>query len=168
MTIVVCGKPWEFLEFSSSFINPMKRRILLLLSRGPLPSKHISEHLNLSEKNVLSYLKELLDAGLVEGIDKEGLKFYVSVHLVLFDSDIEDLKAIHGKLADEFWGRFTDIVAKNHKAIERSFLKNEGRYTLGRIVAHLLLQVFGSMVEKARTEIKREDERIVAQISSEE
>ena len=80
--------------------DPIRREILALLRRGPLPAGEIAAHFDVSAATISHHLAILRDAGLVLD-DKQGKYIYYELNMSVVDEILGWISSLKGEDRDE-------------------------------------------------------------------
>ncbi|MEM0319817.1 MAG: hypothetical protein QXS67_00155 [Candidatus Nezhaarchaeales archaeon] len=138
---------------SSVLSNSAKRKILEILSRGPLALDTLAALAGVSELLIKDVINEMESLGIVktEIVERKGIrKIFVKPLIPLYyEGDVSGLDKVIEEASHKMVEDFMKVVSERTDEIEKAFNNNEGRYTISSILAYC----FAAAYKKACKEL---------------
>lgn len=132
--------------------NSAKRRILEILSRGPLALDTLATLAGVSEILIKDVINEMESLGLIktEVIEKEGVKkvFVKPLIPLYYEGDVGGIDKIVEETSHKMIEDFIKIVSERTGEVEKAFNDNEGRYTISSILAYCFAAAYKRACEE--------------------
>lgn len=139
----------------SALSNPAKRRILEILSRGPLTLDALATLAGISEIFIRDVVNEMESLGLMrtETVDKEGVKkvFIKPLLQLYYEGDISGLDKIVEEVSRGMFECFMKVIGERADEVEKAFNDNEGRYTVSSILAYCFAVAYKKACEELQS-----------------
>ncbi|TDA34544.1 hypothetical protein DSO06_04965 [Candidatus Nezhaarchaeota archaeon WYZ-LMO8] len=136
----------------SALSNSAKRRILEILSRGPLALDTLAALTGVSEILIKDVINEMEGLGIVktEIVEKRGVKkiFVKPLIPLYYEGAVGGLNKIVEETSHRMIEDFMKIVSDGIDEIEKAFNDNEGRYTISSILAYCFAAAYKKACEK--------------------
>jgi len=134
--------------------NPAKRRILEIVSRGPLALDVLAALTGTSGLLLRDVISEMEGFGLLktQELESGGVKkiFVKTLTPLFYEGDIQGLEEVIEEASRRMLESFMEVIDKKSDVIERAFDENEGKYALSSLLAYC----FGVAYKKACEELR--------------
>ena len=151
-------------SISLALTSLAKRRIIEVLSRGPMTLDVLASLTGVSDVLIRDVVGELESCGMVEvvEVEEEGVKeVFAKVETpVYYKREVEGLDGLVEEASRRMLDAFLQLLDERRGELEEVFNKNGGRYTLSSLVMYC----FALAAERAHEELKegRDDEYVDA------
>jgi predicted transcriptional regulator len=164
MKVLYYGRLEELQKLVDNMKEPTIYLLSDLLSKGPMNSAFLSSITGLDEEKIIQVLDKLCEEGLVECIEKDQLKVYVSKYTAEV-GELEEFDDLAQKIGYEFKSLLYKLVKEHDEVVVKAFEKRKGEYSLGNLVMQLTIKSLAFFFDEIRKELMDEAKSIIDALS---
>jgi hypothetical protein len=163
MVILIAKSEKQLHRMCETYGNKDVKKILELLTRGPLPPKIFASHQRQKQVKTLNKLAKLQ---LIEDISTETTgELYVADFSLVPSSAVGNNEKIVDKLSNRISDELEDFLNKEGTKIKAAYEKNRAGITLGRFIESIFAEAFEKTFNLLHKETVEEDKRIAYEMS---